>query len=103
MTLKQNNPSKTLGRRSASLVTALHERGRPIFTLADAQDITGMNLCADLGPQTRWPRRGDAAHTRSRSGKGLLPGVVSDRAFADAATGAAGFQRWDVAQAMLLW
>ena len=42
MTPKNDNPSKTLGRRSASLVMALHERGRPIFTLADAQDITGL-------------------------------------------------------------
>ena len=37
MNTKQDNPSKTLGRRSALLVTALHERGRPIFTLADAK------------------------------------------------------------------
>ncbi len=42
MTQEKKNPSKTLGRRSASLVTALYERGRPIFTLADAQDITGL-------------------------------------------------------------
>ena len=42
MMSKHNNPSKTLGPRSALLVTALHERGRPIFTLADAQDITGL-------------------------------------------------------------
>ena len=42
MTPKHDIPSKTLGRRSAPLVTALHERGRPIFTLADAQDITGL-------------------------------------------------------------
>jgi len=42
MTTKQISPSKTLGPRSALLVTALHERGRPIFTLADAQDITGL-------------------------------------------------------------
>ncbi len=39
---KQKNPSKTLGSRSALLVTALHERGRPIFTLADAESITGL-------------------------------------------------------------
>jgi predicted transcriptional regulator of viral defense system len=39
---KQNNPSKTLGPRSALLVTALHERGRPIFNLADARGITGL-------------------------------------------------------------
>jgi predicted transcriptional regulator of viral defense system len=42
MTTKQNNPSKTLGPQSAMLVTSLHERGRPIFTLADAENITGL-------------------------------------------------------------
>ena len=42
------------------------------------------------------PRR-RAAHTGRRPGKGLLPGVVSDRAFADAATGAAGVQGRDSA------
>lgn len=42
MLIKQNSPSKTLGPRSASLVTALHEQGRPIFTLADAKGITGL-------------------------------------------------------------
>lgn len=42
MLTKQMSPSKTLGPRSALLVTALHEQGRPIFTLADAQGITGL-------------------------------------------------------------
>jgi predicted transcriptional regulator of viral defense system len=42
MLTRQKNPSKTLGPRSALLVTALHERGRPIFNLAEAQDITGL-------------------------------------------------------------
>jgi predicted transcriptional regulator of viral defense system len=42
MTTKQEPPSKTLGLRSAQLVARLHERGRPIFTLADAQSITGL-------------------------------------------------------------
>jgi len=42
MRIKHNSPSKTLGARSALLVTELHERGRPIFTLADAQNITGL-------------------------------------------------------------
>jgi predicted transcriptional regulator of viral defense system len=42
MTTKQGFPSKTLGLRSARLVSGLHERGRPIFTLADAQSITGL-------------------------------------------------------------
>jgi predicted transcriptional regulator of viral defense system len=43
MLTKQTTPSKTLGPRSALLVTALHERARPIFTLAEAQSITGLN------------------------------------------------------------
>ncbi len=42
MTTKQESPSKTLGPMSALLVTGLYERGRPIFALADAQNITGL-------------------------------------------------------------
>jgi predicted transcriptional regulator of viral defense system len=42
MTTKQDFPSKTLGPKSARLVTGLYERGRPIFTLVDAQSITGL-------------------------------------------------------------
>jgi predicted transcriptional regulator of viral defense system len=42
MTIEHNNHSKTLGPQSALLVTTLHERGHPIFTLADAKDITGL-------------------------------------------------------------
>ena len=39
---KQKNPTNTLGPRSALLVTVLHERRRPIFTLAYAQNITDL-------------------------------------------------------------
>jgi predicted transcriptional regulator of viral defense system len=46
MMTKHNIPSKTLGSRSAPLVTALHERGRAIFTLSDAQDITGLKAAS---------------------------------------------------------
>ena len=42
MALKSTSPSKTLGPRSARLVTELYERGRPIFSLGDARDITGL-------------------------------------------------------------
>ncbi len=42
MKKQSENPSKTLGPKSAELVMALHERGRPIFTLADAESITGL-------------------------------------------------------------
>lgn len=38
-----SNPTKTIGPRSAELVHGLHERGRAIFTLADARDITRLN------------------------------------------------------------
>ena len=38
---KQSNPAKTLGPRSAELVLALHEAGHTIFTLADAEKLTG--------------------------------------------------------------
>jgi predicted transcriptional regulator of viral defense system len=40
MIAKHKIASKTLGTRSAKLVTALHEAGHLIFTLADAQKIT---------------------------------------------------------------
>jgi predicted transcriptional regulator of viral defense system len=40
MIAKPKIASKTLGTRSAKLVTALHEAGHLIFTLADAQKIT---------------------------------------------------------------
>jgi predicted transcriptional regulator of viral defense system len=42
MTTKQKSLSKTLGPKSALLVTALHERGRPIFNLTDTRGITGL-------------------------------------------------------------
>lgn len=54
MTTKQNNPSKTLGPVSALLVTVLHERGRPIFTLADAQSITGLKGTSARPWSTNW-------------------------------------------------
>jgi predicted transcriptional regulator of viral defense system len=49
-----NEPTKTLGPQAARLVAILHERGRPLFTHADTQDITGLtaksarNLVAGL-------------------------------------------------------
>jgi predicted transcriptional regulator of viral defense system len=42
MHAKQNEPLKTLGPQAARLVTALHEQGHSIFTLADAQKLTGL-------------------------------------------------------------
>lgn len=42
MMTEYNQSRKTLGSRSAMLVMTLYERGRPIFNLADARDITGL-------------------------------------------------------------
>lgn len=42
MATKPKIPSKTLGPKSANLVTALHESGHTIFTLADTEAITGL-------------------------------------------------------------
>lgn len=42
MLTKHNTPGKTLGHRSAELVTALYEQGHLIFSLADAEKITGL-------------------------------------------------------------
>jgi predicted transcriptional regulator of viral defense system len=40
--MTNNSTSKTLGPKSALLVTGLYDRQRPIFTLADVQAITGL-------------------------------------------------------------
>jgi predicted transcriptional regulator of viral defense system len=64
MITKQNIPSKTLGTRSALLVTALHERRRPIFTLADAQDITGLRGTSARTLVHKLVRRGVATRLR---------------------------------------
>lgn len=42
MATKHDSPTKTLGSRSAMLVTALHEAGHAVFSLAQAQKITGL-------------------------------------------------------------
>lgn len=39
---KYNTPPKTLGGQAARLVAALYERGRPVFTLAEVAEITGL-------------------------------------------------------------
>lgn len=42
MATKDKKPTKTLGPRSAGLVASLHEGGHAIFSLADAQTLTGL-------------------------------------------------------------
>ena len=37
-------PSKTVGRQTAGLLASLYDRSQSTFTLADAQDITGLSL-----------------------------------------------------------
>ena len=71
MNTKHKNPSKTLGPQSALLVTTLHERSRPIFTLADAEDITGLEATSTRTLVHKLVGRGVA--TRLRPGVLLAP------------------------------
>jgi predicted transcriptional regulator of viral defense system len=43
MNTKDNIPSKTVGRQTAHLLAGLYDRARSTFTLADAEDITGLS------------------------------------------------------------
>jgi predicted transcriptional regulator of viral defense system len=43
MNIKHNNPSKTIGRKTAALLAGLYDRAQSTFTLADAQEITGLS------------------------------------------------------------
>ena len=43
MPAKHNVPRKTSGRQTATLLTALYDRSQSTFTLADAQEITGLS------------------------------------------------------------
>jgi len=42
MQMRDHSRLKTLGPQAARLVTTLHERGRPIFTLAEVKEITDL-------------------------------------------------------------
>ena len=70
---KKDKPlAKTLGHRSAQLVTMLHERRRPIFRLGDAVDITGLEEVSARSLVRKLVDRGVA--TRLRPGLyGLVP------------------------------
>ncbi len=61
---------KTLGPQSARLVTALHERGRTIFTHADAETITGLRAASARNLITGLVNRGLA--TRLKPGLFIL-------------------------------
>jgi predicted transcriptional regulator of viral defense system len=43
MSTNNNTPSKTVGRRTAGLLAGLYDRSQSTFTLADAQEITGLS------------------------------------------------------------
>ena len=43
MIIKDNIPTKTVGRQTAHLLAGLYDQGRSTFTLADAEDITGLS------------------------------------------------------------
>ena len=70
--------SKTLGKRSADLITALHERRRTTFSVEDVRELTGLNgkRAAD-GAQ-------DAGHT-ARDKSLVVSGATPAAAFSDRA------------------
>lgn len=70
MRTKDNHSPKTLGPRGARLVEALHERGRPLFTLRDAAAASGRGPASVRTLVARLVRRGIA--TRLRPGLFIL-------------------------------
>jgi predicted transcriptional regulator of viral defense system len=53
-----NSSLKTLGRRTAQLITELYERRRPTFTLSEIEDITGLSRAAARSLISKAGRRG---------------------------------------------
>lgn len=70
MRTRDNASLKTLGSRAAQLVAMLHERGRPVFTLAEVVDITGLSKASARSFVRKLVGRGVA--TRLRSGLFIL-------------------------------
>ena len=70
MRTKSNYRFKTLGPQAARLVTALHERGRRIFTLAEVADITGLKEAS---------ARSFARKLVDRDVRPMSPGVTTAR------------------------
>lgn len=70
MRTKSEFGAKTLGPRAAQLVAMLHERGRPIFTLADVASITGLAQASARSFVRKLVDRGVA--TRLQSGLYIL-------------------------------
>ena len=57
-------PLKTLGHQAAKLVTALHERGRGVFRLADVRGITGLSEASARSFMRKLVDRGVAARLK---------------------------------------
>ncbi len=70
MRTQDTYPLKTLGPRSARLVETLHERGRPLFTLAEAAAASGLGPVSTRRLLSRLVARGVA--TRLRPGLFIL-------------------------------
>ena len=64
MRTNNNIRSKTLGPRAAQLVTMLHERDRPTFTLVDVAGITGLDPASARSFVRKLVDRGVAARLR---------------------------------------
>jgi predicted transcriptional regulator of viral defense system len=66
MHARESPVPKTLGRRSAELVAMLHEKGRPVFTLGEVREITGLGAASARSLMRKLVGRGIV--TRLRSG-----------------------------------
>ena len=62
--MKHNQLPKTLGFQAGSLVTELHERGKAIFSIADVEEITGLNSKSARSLVGRMVKRGVAARLK---------------------------------------
>jgi predicted transcriptional regulator of viral defense system len=58
MSIQYSHPSKTLGRRTAQLITELYERRRPTFALSEIEEITGLSNAAARSLISKARRRG---------------------------------------------
>lgn len=61
---RKDHPSKTLGPRSAGLITSLHERGKTVFRIADVRRYTGLPAASARSLARQMVARGIAVRAR---------------------------------------
>jgi len=66
MTINHNNPGKTIGRQTARLLASLYDRAQSMFTLGDAQGITGLSSRSASSLLHKAVRRGVVSRLKPR-------------------------------------